>query len=413
MRILVADTLPPGPLQALADAGHDCIVEPGLGTGDLVGHLDGVEILVVRSTVVDAAAIDAGADLGLVVRAGAGTNTIDVARAAERGVYVCNIPGRNSVAVAELTMGLLLAVDRHIADATADLRAGRWDKSAHSRADGLLGSTMGIVGLGSIGLAVAERAVAFGIEVVAIGKRRSAATDARLDALGVVRTADLGELVVGSDIVSLHVPGADSTRHLVDARFLALMRPGAILLNTCRGDVVDEAALIEAMDSRGIRAGLDVFADEPGSGRAPFESPLARHPNVVGTHHIGASTAQAQAAVADGVVEVIDAYRRGEVVNVVNLADEVAGASALTVRHLDRVGVLAAVLAVLREQGLNVETMRNRVLAGAVAAVAQIDLSGPLPDDALAAIRAHPDVLSVACRRPAGEDGDGAGVSGR
>lgn len=398
MRILVADTLPPGPLGALERAGHHCTVDATLGTADLPANLDGVEILVVRSTAVDAAAVDAGSDLGLIVRAGAGTNTIDVARAAERGIYVCNVPGRNAVAVAELTMGLLLAVDRHIADATADLRAGRWDKRGYSRSDGLLGRTMGIVGVGAIGLEVAERARAFGLDVLVVDKDRPVGVAERARALGLRPVSDLGELLGQSDIVSLHVPAVATTTHLVDEWFLAQMRTGAILLNTSRGDVVDEAALVAAMDSRGIRAGLDVYADEPTAGRADFDSGLARHPSVVGTHHIGASTAQAQDAVADGVVAVVEAYGRGEIVNAVNVDEPAAGGSSLTVRHLDRVGVLAAVLAVVREHGLNVATMRNQILAGATAAVAQIDLSGPVPEAAMAAIRANPDVLSVSCR---------------
>ena len=171
------------------------------------------------------------------------------------------------------------------------------------------------------------------------------------------------------------------------------MREGAILLNTSRGDLVDETALIEAMDTRGIRAGLDVFADEPFSGGGDFESVLARHPNVVGTHHIGASTQQAQQAVRHGAVDVLDCYRRGEVLGCVHLESAPPRAATLTVRHLDRVGVLAAVLQVLRAARLNVQTMQNRVFAGSTAAVATIDV-GTAPDEkVLTEIRALEHII--------------------
>jgi len=233
-----------------------------------------------------------------VIRAGAGTNTIDTDAAAERAVYVCNVPGRNAAAVAELTMGLLLAIDRRIADNVADARDGTWDKKTYGKAEGLLGSTMGILGLGSIGFLVAERAAAFGIRIQSVAREgRSAAAVARADELGITMCGSVEELVASSDIVSLHVPASAETKHLVDEAFLARMRPGAILLNTSRGDVVDEAALLTALDEGRVRAGLDVFDDEPGSGHADWGSPLAKHPGVVATHHIGASTSQAQRAI--------------------------------------------------------------------------------------------------------------------
>lgn len=311
-------------------------------------------------------------------------------------MFVCNVPGRNALAVAELTIGLLLAIDRHIATATADLRDGRWNKSAHSVADGLYGRRLGIVGLGDIGLAVAERAAGFGMDVVAVAKAgRNPATVAAAETAGVGFVDTIAELLASSDVVSLHVPAAAETRRMVDADFLAAMKDGAVLLNTSRGDLVDEAALIAAMDERGIRAGLDVYADEPSSGGGPFDSVLARHPNVVGTHHTGASTQQAQEAVGDGAVDVIDAYRRGEVLDCVNLQTASARAATITVRHLDRVGVLAAVLQVLRTSQLNVQTMRNRVFAGSIAAVATIDV-GTAPEEAvLAEIRQLEHVIQA------------------
>lgn len=383
MRILLADALPDAAIDRLRAAGDEVELAPQLTTDDLPGALHGVEALVVRSTKVDAAAIDAADNLGIIVRAGAGTNTIDCNHAAERAVFVCNVPGRNALAVAELTLGLLLAIDRHIAAGTADLRAGRWNKKAHGAADGLFGRRLGIIGLGDIGMAVAERAAAFGMDVVTVAKAdRPRATVEAADDLGVSFVADVDELLATSDVVSIHIPSNDATRGMVDAAFLARMRDGAILLNTSRGDIVDGAALLEAMDSRGIRAGLDVYPDEPSSGEGAFDSALARHDNVVGTHHIGASTQQAQDAVGHGTVDVLDAYREGRIQHCVNLESAPPRAATITVRHLDQVGVLASILQVLRSARLNVTTMRNRVFAGSIAAVATIDV-GTAPDEAV------------------------------
>src|SRR3954471_5762907 len=165
MHLLFADRLPEQTIQDLEERGHICVMEPELTADDLPARIAGFDGLVVRSTKVRRAVFEAADRLALVIRAGAGTNTIDTDAAATTGVFVCNVPGRNSVAVAELTMGLLLAIDRRIADNVADLRDGHWDKKGYGKAGGLLGSTMGIIGLGSIGLAVAERAAAFGIEL--------------------------------------------------------------------------------------------------------------------------------------------------------------------------------------------------------------------------------------------------------
>jgi D-3-phosphoglycerate dehydrogenase len=395
MRILFADKLSDQTVDDLEQHGHECSVEPGLGPDDLAAHIGGYDVLVVRSTKVRRPVFEAADKLVLVIRAGAGTNTIDTDAAAERAVYVCNVPGRNAAAVAELTMGLLLAVDRRIADNVADLRDGKWDKKTYGKAEGLLGSTMGILGLGSIGFLVAERAAAFGINLQSVARGRSAAAVARAEELGITMCGSVDELVASSDIVSLHVPASAETKHLVDEAFLARMRPGAILLNTSRGDVVDEAALLTALDEGRVRAGLDVFDDEPGSGHADWDSPLAKHPGVVATHHIGASTSQAQRAIAQGVTEIVDAFMGGEARDCVNLDPDRLGSLALSVRHLDEVGVLAQVLETLRTAHLNVQHMVNRVFRGGEAAVAFIDVEGEISTELLVTLGAIPHVLGV------------------
>lgn len=396
MHLLFADRLAEQTLVDLEARGHVCAMEPGLTADDLPARIAGFDALVVRSTEVKHTVFEAADRLALVIRAGAGTNTIDTDAAARRGVLVSNVPGRNAAAVAELTMGLLLAIDRRIADNVADLRNGHWDKKRYSTADGLLGSTMGIIGLGSIGFAVAERAAAFGIQVQSLAKAgRPAQVVSRAEELDITMCESARELLSSSDIVTLHVPSSEDTRHLVDESFLDQMRNGAILLNTSRGDVVDERALLKALDAGTVRAGLDVFADEPSSGKGPWDSPLGRHHNVVATHHIGASTEQAQRAIAAGVTEIVDAFVAGEARNCVNLDPTRLGSITLTVRHLDRVGVLAQVLDRLSTAGLNVEHMENRVFRGGHAAVASIDVAGQTSDALLAALSEIPDVLGV------------------
>ena len=396
MQLLFADALPGATIAELESRGHTCVVEPSLGGSDLAGRIGGSDVLVVRSTKVGAAVFEAADRLALVIRAGAGTNTIDTAAAAAHGVLVSNVPGRNAAAVAELTMGLILAIDRRIADNVADLRRGRWEKKEYAKADGLLGSTLGIIGLGSIGLCVAERAAAFGIRVQALarpGRRPEMAAHA--DDLGITFCDTLPDLLATSDIVSLHVPAHADTKRLVDAEFLDRMRTGAILVNTSRGDVVDEKALLRALDEGRVRAGLDVYADEPGSGSSDWTSAVAQHPAVVGTHHIGASTRQAQQAIADGVVEIVDAFATGGSRHCVNLAPGRLGAATLTIRHLDRVGVLARVLDLLSEADLNVEHMENRIFEGGHAAIATIDVGGTVPASLRADLEAIPHVLGI------------------
>ena len=321
MRILVADRLPESFAPTIRAAGHECAVHPELTESALAAAMDDVEVLVVRSTRVTAQTLAATDTLRLVVRAGSGTNTIDCEQATQQGVLVANVPGGNATAVAELTMGLLLAVDRAIPDGTSELRAGRWDKNRFSAVGrGLHGRRLGIVGLGNIGLAVAERAAAFGMPLLAQAKgSRSEKASRRIDELGIGLVPDLVTLASEVDVLTLHVPLSDETRGMVGAEVLDALQPG-VLLNTSRPEVVDTEALIARLDAGVLSAGLDVFPDEPGSGTADWHSPLAAHPAVVGTHHIGASTEQAQEAVASGVVDVIAAFARGELLNVVNAA---------------------------------------------------------------------------------------------
>jgi D-3-phosphoglycerate dehydrogenase len=368
----------------------------------------GADVLVVRSTKVTAAMMDVGR-LSLIVRAGAGYNTIDVAGASARGIYVSNCPGKNAVAVAELAFALILALDRRVPDNVADLRAGKWNKKEYSRAEGLYGKTLGLLGGGSIGQAMIHRAAGFGLDVLIWSRRytgqQGPLSDREIRDLGLESAArqvkielapSPGDVAEQADILSVHLALGPETRGIVGAELLARMKPGAMFINTSRGEVVDHAALAEAVSGRKLRVGLDVFANEPSAATGDFSDELLALPNVYGTHHIGASTDQAQEAIAAETVRIIRTYQEtGRVPNVVNLARRTPATHMLVVRHRDRPGVLAHVFDQLRRAELNVQETENIVFEGAEAAVARVNLDGAPPDDACELIRKNPDVLDL------------------
>lgn len=377
MRILLADRFPVPQLEKLNRRGYDVRYEPELGAEELRHSIANVGILVVRSTPVSSEAIEAADELGLIVRAGAGTNTIDTGAASDRAIYVSNVPGENSVAVAELTMGLILALDRQIPDNVTELRQDNWRKARFAMARGLKGRRLGIIGMGAIGIEVATRARSFGLNILALDRpERPDEVAELLTDLGVQLYDDLPSMLADCDIVTIHVPSSPETAGMVDADFLGHLPDGAYLVNTARADLIVEEDLLRAIDGKGILAAIDVHRDEPDTGEASFASSLARHPNVYGTHHIGASTEQAQEAIAKQVVKIIDNYVRGGVRNVVNLAEPMAHTTVVGIRHVDKVGVLSRVFAVLRGADINVEHMENHVFAGANAATAVLNLHG-------------------------------------
>jgi D-3-phosphoglycerate dehydrogenase / 2-oxoglutarate reductase len=262
----------------------------------------------------------------------------------------------------------------------AALREGKWNKSSFSKAHGVFGRTLGLIGLGQIGREMIARAEAFGMEVVAWSRSLDADKAA---ALGVQRKNSPVEVAAASDIVSVHLALNAATRGLLSAEFFAGMRPGAAFINTSRAEVVDQEALAAAVRDKGIRAGLDVFANEPAGGAGEFADNIVKLPGVYGTHHIGASTEQAQEAIAAETVRIIRTFKEsGQVPNVVNLARSTPATCALIVRHLDRPGVLAGVLDAISAAKINVQEMENIVFEGAEAAVARIHLERQ-PDTAL------------------------------
>ena len=410
MKVLVADKFEKSGLDGLKAAGCDVLYEPDLKDDTLAEAIrtSGADVLVVRSTKVTTPMLDAGR-LGLIVRAGAGYNTIDVAGASKRGIYVSNCPGKNSIAVAELAFALMLSLDRRVPDNVAELRAGKWNKKEYSKAQGLYGRTLGLLGVGNIGREMIRRAAGFGLDVVLWSRRFAGEsrpiTDQEAKELGVQEAARTiaielaatpGDVAARADIISIHLALGSDTRNIVNADLLAKMKPGAMLINTARGEVIDHAALAAAIRDRKLRVGLDVFANEPASATADFVDEIVSLPNVYGTHHIGASTDQAQEAIAAETVRIIRSYQEtGRVPNVVNLARRTAATHMLIVRHYDRPGVLAHIFDAIRAAHLNVQETENIVFEGGAAAIARINVDGQPPDAICERIKTHENVLDL------------------
>jgi D-3-phosphoglycerate dehydrogenase len=401
MRILIADEFEAWGIERLREAGCEVIFEPKLSGDGLCAAIASTKcaVVVVRSTKVTEPMLAASDTLGVVVRAGAGVNTIDVSAASQRSILVANCPGKNSVAVAELTFALILALDRRVVDNTMDLRGGRWNKKEYSKARGLKGRTLGIVGLGSIGLAVTARAKAFEMNIAAFSRSLTPQT---ADALGIGYCRSASELASRCDVLSIHLAATSQTKGIIDASVLDNLAPGSYLINTSRADVVDYQALARKVKETGLRVGLDVFPDEPSGGTGEFRAAIIEAGGVVyGTHHIGASTDQAQEAIASETVRIVLEYlQTGRVLNCVNLAVKSRARFVLVVRHHNRPGVLAHTLNEISVAGVNVEEMENVICEGGDAACAHIKLVVPLQDDAMRRIKAGNDnVLGVSIHR--------------
>ncbi len=398
MNVLIADKFDQSGIDELEAQGFRVHSDPSLGPDTLAGAIaeHEPEVLIVRSTKVPAHVFETPGGLALIVRAGAGVDNIDVAAASAKGISVANCPGKNSVAVAELTWGLILSCDRRIPDQVGELREGKWSKKEYSKSGGLFGRTLGVIGAGMIAQEVIKRAHAFGMPVVCWSRSLD---DAGAKRLGVTRAADPIAVAKAADIVTLHVAATPETKNLVDKAFCDALKPGAFLINTTRGSVVDEGALLDAIKTKGVRAGLDVYQNEPGSGSAQdgFESELASAPGVYGTHHIGASTDQSQQAIAAEAVRIVRVFREtGEIPNVVNICSKTAATKLLVVRHLNRPGLLAHVVGAIGKAGINIEDMENVIYAGEEAACARISLAGEPDANTIAEIKSGtPHVLSV------------------
>ena len=372
MRVLIADKFPDPYIDQIRGLGSQVVYEPGFGAAEIVQNIADMDIVVVRSTKVTAEAIEATRSLSLIIRAGAGTNNIDKQAASARGVYVANCPGTNSIAVAELAMGLICALDRRIVENVVDLRSGIWNKAEFSRADGLYGKVLGVVGVGKIGEELIKRARSFGLQLKAYSR---SLTLEKADSLGVEYVPSIAELVPQCDIISVHLAAAPETQGIISAEIINSMKPGACFINTARAEVVDEAALLEAVTVGRIRVGTDVYLNEPEGKTGTFEHELRNASSLYGTHHIGASTNQAQNAVAAETVRILELFlKTGRVENWVNRLIKTPAKWQLVVRHYDKPGVLATVLGLLKEDDVNAEEIENVIFDGAQAACCTIQV---------------------------------------
>jgi D-3-phosphoglycerate dehydrogenase len=398
MKLLVADRFETHALEELRHLGVEVVYDPECTAETLPRKLAGVGILIVGQTEVRAAAIEAGRSLHLIVKAGAGTAGIDLLTASARGIYVANCAGKEAVAVAELVMGLVCALDRRIPEAVIGLRDGRWERGELAKADGLHGRTLGLVGFGAVGREVAARGRAFGMHVVALS-RTLTPQKAGDHHVGFARS--LEELASRSHVLSLHVPLTDRTRGIISKSILAALPERAILINTARPELVDQEALLDAVANRGLRVGLDVFAGEPGEPSAAFESPLFKAVRsagglVYGTPHIGASTAQAEHAIAAETVRIVRSFvQTGEVPSCVNVSAISPARYLMVVRSLDKVGVLANVLGVVKRHGLNIEEVSSTIFDGAIAACTKFRVTGRPGEACIAEIKAFEEVFHV------------------
>jgi D-3-phosphoglycerate dehydrogenase len=312
MRILIADKFPNTYIDDLKKSDLDIEYSPKLGESDLQEAAKGHEILVVRSTKVNANTINSSDKLKLIIRAGAGVNNIDIPAATERSISVANCPGKNSVAVAELAIGLMVALDRKIPDNVIDFKKGTWNKAEYSKAEGLKGKTLGVIGVGNIGREVAKRANAFDMKVYGYDIVRL--EDVKLEYVDTIK-----DILPKCDVISLHLPANEKTKSIFNKEIFGSMKPNSFLINTSRPSVIDEEALLEAIKEKNIRVALDVFSDEPEGKTGEVKSKLQDNPNIYITHHIGASTNQAQNAVAEETVNIINEYvQSGKVKNCVN-----------------------------------------------------------------------------------------------
>lgn len=389
MKVLIADKFPDKYVQQIKDLGLEVIYSPQLGENDLPAAAVDVDMIVVRSTVVNEQTIKDAKNLNLIIRAGAGVNNINIKAANQKGVYVANCPGKNAIAVAELAMGLILSLDRRIPDNVIDFRNGVWNKGEYSKAEGLYGKNLGIIGVGNIGKEVAKRALAFGMNVY--GKDIS-----RIEGVMIKDFSEMDQILPMCDIISIHLPSTPETKKLFNKEMFGYVKPGALIVNTSRADVIDEEAMIEAIKEKKIRVALDVFKGEPEQKSGSVESHLKDIPGVYVTHHIGASTEQAQNAVAEETVKIIkDFMHSGVIAHWVNRAKVTDAHYQLVVKHFDRPGVLASILDVIRTGNINIEEIENIIFEGGVVACCTMKLETSATAEMLKQMNENPNVLSV------------------
>jgi len=389
IKVLIADKFPDKYINELNSLDLEVLYQPKFGEKDLPEAAKDVDILVVRSTIVNEETINNSKKLNLIIRAGSGVNNINIAAANKRGVYVANCPGMNAVAVAELALGLMISLDRFIPDNVGDFNKGVWNKDKYSKGKGLKGKTLGLIGVGNIGKEVAKRALSFEMNVY--GKDIT-----RIEGVQIKDFSEMDKLLPLCDVVSIHLPATPQTKGLFNKQLFSYMKEGAYLVNTSRQDIVVEDDLLEAIKEKNIRYACDVFKGEPESKSGEVTSKLQNNPNIYVTHHIGASTQQAQDAVAEETIKIIKHFvHSGVIDHWVNRAKVTDAHYQLVVKHYDKPGVLAGVLDVIRNGNINIEEIENIIFEGGIAACCTLKLKSAVTADMLKSINENPNVLSV------------------
>jgi len=389
LKVLIADKFPDKYINQMKDLDLEVIYQPKYGEKDLVEAAKEVDIIVVRSTVVNEETIKTSKNLNLIIRAGSGVNNINIQAANRKGIYVANCPGMNAVAVAELAFGLMISLDRLIPDNVMDFKNGVWNKDKYSKGKGLKGKTLGIIGVGAIGKEVAKRAIAFGMNVY--GKDIT-----RIEGVQIKDFSEMDQLLPLCDIITLHLPATPETKGLFNKKLFNYMKDGALLINTSRQDLIVEDDLLEAIKEKNLRVALDVFKGEPESKKGEVKSPLQDNPNIYVTHHIGASTEQAQDAVAEETVNIIRHFTRSGIIDHwVNRAKLTDARYQLVVKHFDKPGVLASVLDLIKDNNINIEEIENLIFDGGIAACCTMKLKNPVTADMLKKMSENPNILSV------------------
>lgn len=389
MRVYLADKLPDEAVNQLKKLKLDVVSNPKATSTELDAGIGQAQVLIVRSTVVSESCIKNSPELSLIIRAGAGVNNIDMKAASNMGIYVANCPGQNSIAVAELAMGLILSLDRYIADNVSDFRTGKWNKAAFSKADGVFGKVLGIIGTGQIGREVIKRAKAFGMPVIAWSR---SLTDELAEVLDISRVKSVKEVAENCDVLSIHLAQNEHTKGIISKEILGALKDGAMVINTSRAGVVDEEALYSELKSGRLWAGLDVFSDEPEFKEGEFSSRFQELSHAYVTHHIGASTTQAQLAVANDAVDIVRGYvQEGHVRNWLNRCDQTDAPWQVVVRHYDKPGVIANVMTELKDADINAQELTNVIFDGKRTACCTIQLDAKPSDKIMKSIRTRQD----------------------
>ncbi len=397
MKILVGCSLPEWALQELRSLGTEVLYEPTLTTERMEKLIGNVAVLVVGRRRVSPEVVSTGKALQAIVRVGTDIANIAVEEASAQGIFVANCPYQDAIAVAELTFGLLLALDRGVLENAAALRKGVLAEPESNDALGLAGRTLGVLGFGRVEQEIVKRARAFEMNLLAWSPTLTPEPAA---ASGVNFCAWPRELARQSDMVTVYAPQQETEEVLVDAEFLQNMRAGAYIVYVGHPAALDEMALAQIAKERHLRVAYDISAPHlAGSDAGRFRSRLQALPNVIGTHHLADRTKQAYEATAGELVRVIREFLvAGEVVNCVNILEHSPATWQLVLRLRDTVGVLASVLDHVRADGINVEEVSSRVFTGAQAGFCTIALDERPSAEALNAIRELDGVLHLELR---------------